>query len=116
MAKARTDLGILLREAMTRAYQAELVKNPSAVDYTKNVYFQAPHQLSYPCILYERGKSDTQFADDNPYIINKRYTVTVIDSNPDSMIPDEIAKLPQCVSDRHFVSDNLHHDVFMMYY
>lgn len=116
MAHDRIELGKLLRTVMAEAYAKELVKNPHAEDYTNNVYFQAPSQLQYPCVIYERSKMDSQFADDNPYIVNKRYTITVIDRNPDSMIPDIIAQLPQCISDRHFVSTNLHHDVFMMYY
>jgi len=79
-----------------------------------NVYFQPPpgHLMSYPCIVYNRSKIRTIPADNAAYIKMKQYTVTVIDANPDSVIPDKIIALPQCVFDRHFVSDNLNHDVF----
>lgn len=83
-----------------------------------NVYFQPPAtvKLNYPCIIYRRSDIDTAFADDNPYITNKRYQVTVIDANPDSLIPDKVGKLPKCVFDRHFKADNLNHDVYQLYY
>lgn len=72
--------------------------------------------MSYPCIVYRRTDIDTSFADDNPYICNKRYQVTVIDPNPDSLIPDKVVKLPKCSFDRHFTADNLNHDVYNLYY
>lgn len=85
---------------------------------SKNVYFQPPPSLilKYPCIVYEINSGDTQFADDNPYIFKKRYTVVVIDRNPDSDIPEKISKLPMCVFDRHYTMDNLNHDSFYLYY
>ena len=85
---------------------------------SSNVYFQPPAtvKMNYPCIVYRRSDIDTSFADDNPYITNKRYQVTVIDANPDSLIPDKVGKLPKCVFDRHFKADNLNHDVYQLYY
>lgn len=86
---------------------------------TRNVYFQPPEsvKINYPCIVYERNGGDTQFANDKPYTFAHRYSVTVIDKNPDS---DIIAKLalhfPLCIYDRHYTSDNLNHDVFNLYY
>lgn len=83
-----------------------------------HVYFQPPSniQMKYPCIVYERSTGNTQFADNNPYIFSIRYQITVIDRNPDSVIPLKIAQLPLCTMDRHFVSDNLHHDTFNIYF
>ena len=85
---------------------------------SKFVYFQPPENLKmkYPCIVYQRVTGDTQFADNIPYIIKKRYQITVIDSNPDSPIPDKVAQLPYCVFDRHFTSGNLNHDVYNLYF
>ncbi|MCC8049709.1 MAG: hypothetical protein LIP10_03485 [Clostridiales bacterium] len=82
------------------------------------VYFQPPETIKmvYPCIVYERDTGDTQFADNAPYIHNVRYTVTVIDRNPDSEIPAKVAMLSMTIYDRHFTSDNLHHDVYKIYY
>lgn len=82
------------------------------------VYFQAPAnvEMQYPCIVYERDAARTVFADNAPYRSTKRYQVTVIDRNPDSEIPDRVARLPLCLFQRHFTADNLHHDVFDLYF
>ena len=78
------------------------------------VYFQPPpdHEMVYPCIVYSRSDINTEFADDLPYKHTKRYSITVIDPDPDSTIPDDISMLPRCTFDRAFKSDQLNHDVF----
>lgn len=83
-----------------------------------NVYFQPPAnvQMQYPCIIYKKDQARTEFAGNSPYRFTKRYQVTVVDRNPDSVIPDKIALLPMCTFDRHFVADNLNHDVFTLYF
>ena len=83
-----------------------------------NVYFQPPpsNQIAYPCIVYSYVGNNTVFADDAPYSITKEYQVTVIDRNPDSVIPDNIAKLKQCSLSRTYVTDNLNHYVFSLFY
>ena len=82
------------------------------------VYFQPPENLkmTYPCIIYRRNKIETSFADNNPYSLTKRYQVMVVDRNPDSDIPDKIAQLPMTIFDRHYVAENLNHDVFNIYF
>lgn len=82
------------------------------------VYFQPPPTVAmqYPCIVYHRDNADTKFADNGPYQYTKKYQVTVIDRNPDSLIPDKVAKLPLCQFNRYFAADNLNHDVFSLYY
>jgi hypothetical protein len=82
------------------------------------VYFQPPASLSmaYPCIRYERNNVDIKFADNQAYAHKKQYIVTVIDSNPDSLIPDNVAKIPFSRFNRHFSADNLHHDVYYIYF
>ena len=81
---------------------------------TDKVYFQPPpsFMMSYPCIVYNRSNIRSKHGDNLPYKRDKQYTITVIDANPDSVIPDKIAALPRCAFDRHFTSDNLNHDVF----
>lgn len=83
-----------------------------------NVYFQPPESLKmrYPCIVYKLSKVNTIFANDNPYKNKKMYNVTVIDQNPDSQIPDLVGKLSMCIFDRTYVSDNLNHTVYNLYY
>ena len=72
--------------------------------------------MSYPCIVYERERIESDHANNKPYLHRKRYSVTVIDKDPESEIPDRIAAFPSCRHDRHFVNDNLYHDVFTLYY
>lgn len=82
------------------------------------VYFQPPAgvQMTYPCIVYERYAEDRKFAGNNPYLLTKRYQVTVIDRNPDSDIPDQVGSLPLCTFNRHFATEGLNHDVFYLYF
>lgn len=84
----------------------------------EQVYFQPPAnvQMKYPCIVYQRDHSHTQFAGNLPYLYEKRYQVTVIDRDPDSEIPDKIAALPKTLFSRFFAVDNLNHDVFDVYF
>jgi hypothetical protein len=82
------------------------------------VYFQAPEskKMQYPCIIYRINNGNTQFANNKPYIFEKRYQVIVVDKNPDSLIPDKIAQLPRCIFDRSYATDNLNHFAFNLYY
>lgn len=83
-----------------------------------NVYFQPPPtiQLTYPCIIYQRDDIRTEFADDKPYKNKTRYKVTVIDKDPDSLIPHKLLDLPLCVYNRFYTAENLNHDVFTLYF
>lgn len=83
-----------------------------------NVYFQPPpsKQMNYPCIVYERVRINTSFADNKPYKLDNVYQITYVDSDPDSDMPMKLANLPQCVFERLFVSDNLYHNVFRLVY
>lgn len=85
---------------------------------TGNVYFQPPsnYAITYPCIIYSRENIDTAHADNNPYKLEKQYQVTVIDEDPDSVLPDTISNLPRSRFDRAYTSDGLHHTVFTIYF
>ena len=82
------------------------------------VYFEPPPNfaMQYPCIIYQLADIKSSFADNTVFNIEHRYSVTVIDANPLSEIPDRVAHLPKCVFDRPFVSDNLHHYVFNIFF
>lgn len=86
--------------------------------FTTHVYFQPPInvKLEYPCIIYERDSLHTEFADDNPYKHMQRYAITVIDRNPDSIIPSKVAAMPMSVFNRFYTADNLNHDVYSVYF
>lgn len=85
---------------------------------TNQVYFQPPPtvNMEYPCIVYRRDYEKAEHADDRPYARRKRYQVVVIDTDPDSIIPDQIAELPLCSFDRFYTADNLNHDVFKLFF
>lgn len=116
MTKTRLDLQILLESLMNTAYHKTIAAGINTPDFSKNVWFQPGNRLIYPAIVYSRNTADTRYADDNPYVVMVQYIITVIDPNPDSLIPGLVAQLPMCKADRHFVSENLHHDVYLMYY
>jgi hypothetical protein len=83
-----------------------------------NVYFQPPSNVKmlYPCVVYAQDNAKTEFADNSPYSRVKRYQLTIIDRDPDTLIPDEIAQLPLSNLVRIFTADNLHHYVFNLYF
>jgi len=85
---------------------------------SNNVYFQPPPsvQMVYPCIVYHRSTANTRFANNYPYSYEKAYQITVMDRNPDSIVPDKIAALPKCVFNTHFTKDGLNHDVFSIFF
>lgn len=83
-----------------------------------NVYFQPPEstKMDYPAIVYNRDYQSVFFADNTPYHRRLRYQVTVIDRNPDSLIPDRVAELPLTTLVRHFTLDQLNHDIYDVYF
>lgn len=97
----------------------ELQKELEDVFGKGHVYYQPPEsiRMKYPCCVYERRTADIRFANDLPYKYVQGYTVTIIDSNPDSKLPEIIGtRFPMIRYDRHFIADNLNHDVFQLYY
>lgn len=86
---------------------------------SSNVYFQPPSsvKMKYPCIVYQRSTGDTQYADNWPYVVTTRYTVTYITKDPDDPMVEKLAKAFQSIRmDRHFTADNLNHDTFELYF
>lgn len=85
---------------------------------SSNVYFQPPNgtEMKYPAIVYHRDFGDTAFAANYPYRIEKRYQITVMDKNPDSAIPDKIAKMQTSVFNRFYTADNLNHFVYLVFF
>ncbi|MEG0239492.1 MAG: hypothetical protein RR643_05010 [Anaerorhabdus sp.] len=86
---------------------------------TPHVYFQPPAnvRMNYPCIVYYRAGIDTESANDKNYYKKNQYQATVIDADPDSLIPDKIVDTLASVSMiSSFVSDNLNHTVLSIYY
>ena len=85
---------------------------------TGNVYYQPPAsvKLKYPAIVYSRDDMNNIFADNEVYKQETKYSIMVIDPNPDSIHVENISKIPKIKFNRHYVTDNLNHDVFTLYY
>lgn len=85
---------------------------------SRHVYYAPPESVKmvYPAIVYSRNNMLNKYADNSVYKQTVGYSITVIDEDPDSEIVERMAQLPMCRFDRHFVSDNLNHDVFTIYF
>ena len=85
---------------------------------SRNVYFQPPESLKiqYPAIIYSLSRIRNIHANNNIYNQLRSYQIILIDKSPDSTISDKISKLPYCTFDRSYVSDELNHYVFTLYY
>jgi len=84
----------------------------------RNVYYQPPEsvKIAYPAIIYSRKNISTKHADDVKYLKKPCYEIIVIDRLPDNDVIEKLLELPYCSFDRHYVSDNLYHDVLTLYY
>lgn len=93
----------------------ELLCNINGV---KKVYFQPPEsiKMEYPCIRYNVNSDYNLKADNKLYNHRTMYLVTVVDKNPDSVIPDALRVLPYSDFERWYTSDNLNHWVFTIYF
>lgn len=83
-----------------------------------NVYYQPPSddRMQYPCIVYEQDDIHTQHADNGPYKMHDRYQVTFIRHEPDSPVKHKLMALPFSSFSRHFATDGLNHDVFVIHH
>ena len=83
-----------------------------------HVYFQPPEsmKLSYPCIVYKLSGYPDGHADNILYFSHHDYQITVIDSDPESVLRDKVAQMKWCRFIRSYVSDNLNHYVFELSY
>ena len=83
-----------------------------------HVYFQPPEDLkmTYPAIVYNLDDYYTLHADNQVYRKKRKYEVTAIYRNPDDDLPDKLADLVLCNFQRQFISENLIHDVYNLYF
>ena len=83
-----------------------------------NVYYQVPSDMTikYPAIKYSVNKIENKYANDLVYNQDISYLVTIMSKDADCDIVDKISKLPKCSFDRQFITDNIYHNIFNMYY
>lgn len=83
------------------------------------VYFQPSEsfKMKYPCIRYEFDGVADLMADNQHYRSRRRYTVTVMQSDPDFYAYERMYKaFTLCRMNQRYVSDNLYHETFTLYY
>lgn len=98
--------------------QSDLQSKLEELFNSKNVYFQPPENLGiqYPAIIYSIRNKRSNYADDTKYFNSNSYNVIVIDKRPDNPVIDKILQLQYSSYDRHYVANNLNHDVIILYF
>lgn len=102
MSDRREELNVLLQELLESG----------------NVYYQPPAsvEMKYPAIRYSKSRLDVKYADNTKYSKMNCYELIVISKKPDHPVIDKLLELSYCSYDRHYIFDNLHHDVLTLYY
>lgn len=85
---------------------------------SRNVYYQPPEsiKMQYPAIRFSKPKIESVYANDSKYLMRDRYELIVISRTPDHPVIKKLLALQYCSYDRHYVDDNLNHDVLTLYY
>lgn len=96
----------------------ELHRVLSEIMSPNKVYFQPPNalEMSYPCIVYALDMVDEVFADNLKHVSFRRYSLTLIDEDPDSKYVDSILELTMSSFDRFYTVDDLNHFTFTIYF
>ena len=84
----------------------------------RHVYYQPPDNLTmeYPAIRYSLSDIDSKYANNKMYVGMKCYDIVVIDKDEDNPVIEKLLELPYASFNRHYVSDNLNHDIIKLYY
>lgn len=85
---------------------------------SKNVYYQPPEstKMQYDAIRYSKTNIRPVYANGGKYLMKDCYEIIVISKRPDNPVIKKLLSLPYCSYDRHYVADNLNHDVLTIYY
>lgn len=83
-----------------------------------NVYYMPPEsvKMQYDAIRYAKRDIVKDYANDGAYAMRDMYELTVIAKLPDHPVIKKLLALPYCKYNRHYVADNLNHDVLTIYY
>ena len=84
----------------------------------RHVYYQPPDNLTmeYPAIRYSLSDIDSKYANNKMYVGMKCYDIVVKDKDEDNPVIEKLLELPYASFNRHYVSDNLNHDIIKLYY
>lgn len=85
---------------------------------SNEVYYQAPEskKMEYPAIKYSKSSIKSTYANNTVYSMMDRYEIIVMSRTPDHPVIKKLLSLPYCTYDRHYVSENLNHDVLTLYF
>lgn len=83
---------------------------------SKNVYYQPPEsiRMKYPAIVYDLEGIENIFSGNAVYLQKCTYRVIIINTDPDSAVVKKMASLIRCKYIKHYIADNLNHDVFRL--
>ena len=87
--------------------------------FCPTVYFQPPAniQMIYPCIVYHKTNINRHFAGNAIYSSLQGYLLTVIDSDPDTPVPEELqSNFQYCVITQTFHLDSMNNTNLTLYY
>lgn len=85
---------------------------------SRNVYYMPPEglKMQYDAIRYAKQNIRKDYADDVAYSMRDMYELTVIAKLPDHPVIKKLLALPYCSYSRHYIAENLNHDVLTIYY
>ena len=86
---------------------------------TRFAYFQPPEsvRLQYDCCIYKRSHIESRYANDMMYLGFAQYELMLVYRDPDSDIVERFMKhFKYCSHNRHYATDDLNHDVLIIYY
>jgi len=86
---------------------------------SRNVYFQPPESIKmiYPCIVYELDGINNPYANNMHYVYHHQYSITLIARERYSELIDRFLEVFKNASfNRSFVSGNLYHFVYTLYF
>ena len=81
-------------------------------------YYNPPEnvKMTYPCIRYSMTGERALFASNGRYVARDRYSILVIDRDPDSTIAESLKEFPYCIPERVYAADGLFHFSFTLFY
>lgn len=85
---------------------------------SRNVYYQPPEstKMQYDAIKYSKKNIMSRYANNATYSMMDCYELIVIARKPDHPVIKKLLALPYCSFDRHYVADNLNHDILTLYF
>ncbi len=82
----------------------------------RNIYLSPPSRLSYPCIVVSESRHDNRYGDGIKYSKHKMYSLTIIDPDPLSDIPNLVNDLQYCEFERYYTVNGLNHWIYNIFY